>query len=104
MPIYEYECTECKKRFDAMQKFSDPQYTECRHCGGKLRKLMGTPALQFKGSGWYITDYAGKKPEPSTGRDKEKSPTKPEDTTAGAAKEKKETAPASPAKGTGAAK
>ncbi len=65
MPIYEYECKECGKRFDAMQKFSDEPLKECKFCGGPVRKLMGTPALQFKGSGWYVTDYAGKTPKPS---------------------------------------
>ncbi len=65
MPIYEYECKECGKRFDAMQKFSDEPLKECKFCGGEVRKLMGTPALQFKGSGWYVTDYAGKTPKPA---------------------------------------
>lgn len=60
LPIYEYECMSCGERFDEMQKLSDPPLTECKLCKGKVRKLLGTPALQFKGSGWYITDYAGK--------------------------------------------
>lgn len=60
MPIYEYECLSCGERFDEMQKLSDPPVAACRLCKGKVRKLLGTPALQFKGSGWYITDYAGK--------------------------------------------
>lgn len=64
MPIYEYECLSCGERFDALQKFSDEPLTECRFCKGAVRKLLGTPALQFKGSGWYITDYAGKSPAP----------------------------------------
>ena len=64
MPIYEYECTSCGDRFEVMQKFSDTPYEDCLHCGGKVKKLMGTPALQFKGTGWYITDYAGKSPKP----------------------------------------
>ncbi|MHB8173252.1 MAG: FmdB family zinc ribbon protein [Nitrospirota bacterium] len=70
MPIYEYECKECGKRFDALQKFSDEPLKECKFCGGAVRKLMGTPALQFKGTGWYVTDYAGKTPKP-TGNAKE---------------------------------
>ncbi len=65
MPLYEYECLSCGERFEALQKFSDPPLTECRVCKGKVRKLLGTPALQFKGTGWYITDYAGKSPKPS---------------------------------------
>ncbi len=60
MPIYEYECTSCGERFDVMQKFSDPPVKTCRLCKGKVRKVLAAPALQFKGSGWYITDYAGK--------------------------------------------
>ncbi|MBI5189610.1 MAG: hypothetical protein HZA22_02895 [Nitrospirae bacterium] len=64
MPIYEYECLSCGGRFDALQKLSDEPLTECRLCKGAVRKLLGTPALQFKGSGWYITDYAGKTPAP----------------------------------------
>jgi len=65
MPIYEYECRSCGERFDAMQKLSDPPLTECKFCKGNVRKLLGTPALQFKGTGWYITDYAGKSPKPA---------------------------------------
>ena len=65
MPIYEYECLSCGGRFDVLQKLSDPSVTECRLCNGVVRKLMGTPALQFKGSGWYVTDYAGKTPPPA---------------------------------------
>ena len=63
MPIYEYQCLSCGERFDEMQKLSDPPITECRLCKGKVRKMLGAPALQFKGTGWYVTDYAGKKPQ-----------------------------------------
>ena len=65
MPIYEYECLSCGRHFDVLQKFSDEPVTDCDACNGKVKKLMGTPALQFKGTGWYITDYAGKSPKPS---------------------------------------
>ena len=64
MPIYEYECISCGERFEELQKHSDPPITECKLCKGNVRKLLGTPALQFKGTGWYITDYAGKSPAP----------------------------------------
>ena len=64
MPIYEYQCLSCGIHFEEMQKMSDPPLTECKLCKGKVRKLLGTPALQFKGSGWYVTDYAGKSPKP----------------------------------------
>lgn len=58
MPLYEYECESCGRRFERIQKFSDPPIAECPHCAGPVRKLMSSPAIQFKGSGFYITDYA----------------------------------------------
>lgn len=58
MPLYEYECGGCGHRFERIQKFSDPPITECPKCGGAVQKLLSSPAIQFKGSGWYITDYA----------------------------------------------
>ena len=61
MPIYEYECTKCGKVVEAWQKFSDPPLTTCEHCKGKLRKLISLSTFHLKGSGWYVTDYAGKK-------------------------------------------
>ena len=60
MPLYEYQCDECGHTFEKIQKFSDPLETECPKCGGRVRKLASSPAIQFKGSGWYITDYAKK--------------------------------------------
>ena len=61
MPLYEYECEACGERFEVIQKFSDPSPETCRKCGkGPVRRLMSSPAIQFKGSGWYITDYAQK--------------------------------------------
>jgi putative FmdB family regulatory protein len=60
MPLYEYECDACGERFERIQKFSDPPVEKCPTCGGKVRKLLSSPAIQFKGSGWYITDYAKK--------------------------------------------
>jgi putative FmdB family regulatory protein len=61
MPLYEYECEACGKRFERIQKFSDPLIDVCPNCGkGPVRKLLSSPAIQFKGSGWYITDYAKK--------------------------------------------
>jgi putative FmdB family regulatory protein len=60
MPLYEYECDACGGRFEVIQKFSETTET-CRRCGkGPVRRLMSSPAIQFKGSGWYITDYAQK--------------------------------------------
>lgn len=60
MPLYEYECESCGHRFEKIRKFSDPPLEECEKCGAKVRKLMSSPAIQFKGTGWYITDYAKK--------------------------------------------
>ena len=60
MPLYEYECDACGGRFEVIQKFSETS-TECRRCGkGPVRRLMAAPAFQFKGTGWYVTDYAQK--------------------------------------------
>ena len=58
MPLYEYECDACHHRFELIQKFSDPPVQSCPACGGPVHKLLSSPAIQFKGSGWYITDYA----------------------------------------------
>jgi putative FmdB family regulatory protein len=61
MPLYEYECDACHHRFERIQKFSDPPVDVCPNCGkGPVKKLLSSPAIQFKGSGWYITDYARK--------------------------------------------
>ena len=58
MPLYDYKCGKCGKVFEVRQSFSDPLLTTHEECGGPLERLISTPALQFKGSGWYITDYA----------------------------------------------
>ena len=59
MPLYEYECeAENGRRFEIIQKFSDEPLTVCPSCGGPVRRLISSPAIQFKGSGWYVTDYA----------------------------------------------
>jgi putative FmdB family regulatory protein len=60
MPLYEYACDACGKHFELIRKFSDPPVETCPSCGGHVRKLLSSPAIQFKGSGWYITDYARK--------------------------------------------
>ena len=60
MPLYEYQCDECAHRFEVIQKFSDAPIEVCPKCGGPVKKLLSSPAIQFKGSGWYITDYARK--------------------------------------------
>jgi putative FmdB family regulatory protein len=67
MPIYEYECVNNKHRFEVIQKFDDPPVTHCTVCGDPVHKLLSPPAIQFKGSGWYITDYAKKGQSSSEG-------------------------------------
>jgi putative FmdB family regulatory protein len=66
MPLYEYECKKCGHRFERIQKFSDPMVKKCPDCGGKVEQMISAPAVQFKGSGWYVTDYA-KRSGPSSG-------------------------------------
>jgi putative FmdB family regulatory protein len=59
MPLYEYQCDQCGVRFERIRKFSDPPLGEpCPTCGGAIRKLISSPAIQFKGAGWYVNDYA----------------------------------------------
>jgi putative FmdB family regulatory protein len=60
VPLYEYQCKKCHSLTERIQKFSDPPLTTCPHCGGELEQLLSAPAVQFKGSGWYVTDYAKK--------------------------------------------
>ncbi len=71
MPIYEYQCQSCSQRTEAIQRISDPPLETCDECGGALRKLLSAPAFQFKGTGWYVTDYARK------GKDGEEGAKKP---------------------------
>ena len=59
MPIYEYQCSQCKERHEVIQRFSDAPMSHCPSCGGDMKKLPSSPAIQFKGSGFYKTDYAG---------------------------------------------
>jgi putative FmdB family regulatory protein len=60
MPLYEYECKKCGHRFERIQRFSDPMVKKCPECGGKVEQMISAPAVQFKGTGWYVTDYAKK--------------------------------------------
>jgi putative FmdB family regulatory protein len=67
MPLYEYQCKKCKHTFEKIQSFSDPPIKKCPQCGGPVEKLLSAPAVQFKGTGWYVTDYASKgKAKPAT--------------------------------------
>ena len=83
MPLYEYECDACGKRFERIQKFSDPPPEACPACGGAVRKLLSSPAIQFKGTGWCITDYA-KKPGGDGAKDAKVTASKDSDSTTGA--------------------
>lgn len=70
MPLYEYQCTACGKLTEKRQKFSDPEITECPHCGGRLERTITAPAVQFKGGGWYADLYSsGKKPAANASAD-----------------------------------
>jgi putative FmdB family regulatory protein len=60
LPLYEYQCRKCGATIEKIQKFSDPPLEVCEACGGELERLVSSPAIQFKGSGWYVTDYARK--------------------------------------------
>jgi len=91
MPIYEFECRKCKARREVLQKLNDKHPVKCLSCGGRLERVASAPAIQFKGTGWYVTDYAGKngKKEKST---EEKSETSK--TTGSPKSDTKETSPA----------
>jgi putative FmdB family regulatory protein len=66
MPIYEYKCKDCDNHFEIMQKISEDPLKECEKCGGSLEKQWSLSGFQFKGAGWYVTDYAGQKGGPSS--------------------------------------
>jgi putative FmdB family regulatory protein len=69
VPLYEYECQKCGRRTEKIENVDGPHLKKCPHCGGKVERLVAAPAIQFKGAGWYVTDYAKK----SSGGDSEKS-------------------------------
>ena len=66
MPLYEYQCKKCGHRFEKIQKFSDKMVKKCPDCGGVVEQMISAPAVQFKGSGWYVTDYAKKPHAPAS--------------------------------------
>lgn len=75
MPIYEYECKKCGHQMEVFQTFSDPPFTKCELCNGKVRKLISHNTFHLKGSGWYVTDYASKGSTAACGKKKETSST-----------------------------
>lgn len=84
MPLYEYQCKKCGHRFERIQKFSDKPVKKCPDCGGSVEQVISAPAVQFKGSGWYVTDYAKKSStaasSSSNGDSASKTESKPEPT------------------------
>ena len=78
MPLYEYQCKKCGHRFEKIQKFSDKPVKKCPQCGGPVEQTISAPAVQFKGSGWYVTDYAKKSTAPASSDGGSKESKKPE--------------------------
>ncbi len=101
MPRYEYQCAKCGHRFEKIQKFSDKMVKKCPECGGKVEQMISAPAVQFKGSGWYVTDYAKKSSTPASSesgsKDSKKEDSKKEESKK---EEKKSEAPAKETKKT----
>ncbi len=97
MPIYEYECRKCKAQVEVYQKMDGKPPAKCSKCGGRLERLQSAPAIQFKGSGWYVTDYAGKSRNAAEKAEKETASTASSDDKK-AAKTDKKTTESSPAK------
>jgi putative FmdB family regulatory protein len=101
LPLYEYECTKCHKKTEKIESVSGPHLKKCPHCGGKVERVVTAPAIQFKGAGWYVTDYAGKSASRSEGAAAEasaekagdKSPAKEAPKEPASAKETKEKKP-----------
>jgi putative FmdB family regulatory protein len=101
VPLYEYQCAKCGKRTEKIESVSGPHLKKCPHCGGKVERLVTAPAIQFKGSGWYVTDYAGKSgakdgatAEPASAEKKDSSETKDQTAKDSSAKESKDKKPA----------
>ncbi|CAB1064428.1 hypothetical protein D1BOALGB6SA_9222 [Olavius sp. associated proteobacterium Delta 1] len=97
MPIYEYECTKCGNISEALQKFSDKPLTRCRHCKGKLTKLVSQSTFHLKGSGWYVTDYGNKPKDSAKPSKKEKQSKSAESKSSGTGSENKKPAAEKPA-------
>ncbi|HRT60783.1 MAG TPA: zinc ribbon domain-containing protein [Syntrophales bacterium] len=74
MPIYEYQCRKCLKAFEVVQKVSDPELKSCKFCKGPVKRMMSVTTFHLKGSGWYVTDYGGKKAPPAVEKEKSESP------------------------------
>jgi putative FmdB family regulatory protein len=82
VPLYEYQCKKCKHKFEKIQKFSDRPIRKCPECGGPVEKIQHAPAVQFKGTGWYVTDYGGKGDKSKADGGSEKTSSDKKETTA----------------------
>ena len=90
MPLYEYACDSCGETIEALQRFSDPPLETCAACGGALEKLISAPSIQFKGTGWYVTDY-GRKGDSSNNTETSKKPSAKSNSESTAAKAESKT-------------
>ncbi len=95
MPLYEYECVKCGRRTEKIENVDGPHLKKCPHCGGKVERLVTAPAIQFKGAGWYVTDYAkksggGDSEKPAAGATETSSKEKNDDTKETSSKDSKE--------------
>ncbi|PYT91597.1 MAG: transcriptional regulator [Acidobacteria bacterium] len=95
MPLYEYECVKCGRRTEKIENVDGPHLKKCPHCGGKVERLVTAPAIQFKGAGWYVTDYAkksggGDSEKPAAGATETSSKEKSDDTKETSSKDSKE--------------
>ena len=102
MPLYEYRCLKCDRRTEKIENLNGPHLKKCPHCGGKVESVISAPAIQFKGSGWYVTDYAKKtaggdssKSEKGEKSEKAEKTEKSESKAASSAKDAKKTGSAS---------
>jgi putative FmdB family regulatory protein len=91
VPLYEYQCKKCKHKFEKIQKFSDRPIRKCPDCGSPVEKVQHAPNVQFKGSGWYVTDYGGKGDKSKTDGNSEKGSSE-KDSAEKASSEKKDSA------------
>ena len=92
VPLYEYQCVKCKRRTEKIESVAGPHLKKCPHCGGKVEQTLTAPAIQFKGSGWYVSDYAGKKSAGSDSAPAAKSESNESKDSAAKASEAKESA------------
>ena len=90
MPLYEYKCLKCGRHTDKIEPVAGPHLKKCPHCGGKVESVITAPAIKFKGSGWYVTDYAGKSPDGGSKESKSAADSKESDGKDGVAKDSKD--------------